>query len=58
MGKVSVKRRSFKIKSKKKRKRKVKKLRDEYSKNKTEVKKSEILDKIKRLAPRYPTKGI
>ena len=54
MGKVSPKRRSFKIKKKQKRRKKIKKLKKMLMEAKTKEEREEILRKIERIAPDYP----
>lgn len=58
MGKISVKRRQFKIKAKRKRKKKIEELRKKYLKAKNKGEKEKILEKIEKIAPHYPIEEV
>ena len=58
MSKVSVKRRSFKIRAKRKRKKKVKILKERYLVAKSKEERNKIIEKIQKIAPYYPIKEI
>ena len=58
MGRISKKRRSFVIKSKRKKKQKIKKLKEKYLSSKSKEEKNKIIDKIQRVSPHYSMKEI
>jgi len=58
MSKISQKKQHFKIKRKRERRKKIEKLKEEYLAAKTKEEKEKILEKIQKIAPRYPVEEI
>ena len=58
MAKISQKRRQFLIKQKQKRRKKIKKLKEKFLSAKSKEEKEKILEKIRKIAPHYPTEEI
>ncbi len=58
MGKVSPSRRRFEIRKRQKRKRKIRKLKERLQEAKSEEEGREILKKIEKVAPHYPTEEL